>query len=193
MARKHKSNPIFNLLIYRALAKRWLGPSLWLIPGGIVLWGAAAYGTFLDKRYAGLTLLVTLVGILLTTYNLLARRAAVRCHSKYFTVQTPIYPAAFSYRRVASIRPIEFNALFPAEKEKEARRQLYRGLWGKTAVAVDLKSYPVPLWWLRLWFSPYLLNPKDKGLLLLVDDWMALTRQLEIGRSKLVTTRHRKS
>ena len=83
------------------------------------------------------------------------------------------------------MRPLEFAAIFSPVEEKGARRRLYQHLWAKTAVVVDLKGYPVAKWWLKLWFSPYLLHPKEQGLVLLVDEWMALVRQIEIRRGAL--------
>jgi hypothetical protein len=183
----------FPLLVYQVLARRWQGPAFLLNPGGIALWWAATRGTFLDARYAWAALGITLIGLLLTLYNFLARAAGVRCYNDHLTIRTPLYPIAFAYRRVESVRPVEFAQLFPPEREKELRREFYHDLWGKTAVVIDLKSYPVAIGWLKLWCSPYLLMPKGKGLVLLVDEWMALSRQIEIRRNEWINNRRRLS
>jgi extradiol dioxygenase family protein len=173
----------FRLLPYLALSKRWLAPALWLIPGGVVLWRTIPLVPQLDQRYAPAALVISGVGILIAIYALLARQAHVSCHNNRFVVHTPIYPLAFSYQRVEMVRPVEFRTIFPLENEKSARWRLYRNLWGQTVVVVTLKSYPVSVGWMRLWFHPYLLHPKERALVLPVDDWMGLSRRLESLRT----------
>ncbi len=171
----------FPLLIYQTLSKRWLISSLLLIPLGLLLWWTQRQ----SGPYAFATLFIPLAGSFLTIYALLARGAAVVCSQKHFAVRTPLMPVVFSYRRVENVRPLEFAVAFPPLEEKSARRRLYQKLWAKTAVVVDLKGLPVPRWWLKLWFSPYLLHPTEKALVLLVDEWMALVRQIETHRTAL--------
>lgn len=173
----------FPLLIYQTLAQRWSTPAFWLIPLGGALWWAVGDNALLDIRYRGAAWVVSLVGGILTLYCWLLRRAALRCYQTHFVLCAPLYPLAFSYRRIKAVRPFEFSAIFPPLEEKHARWQLYRKLWGKTAVVIDLKGYPFPSWWLRLWFSHYLFHPQETALVLVVDDWMGLTRELETCRT----------
>ncbi|MFP4343489.1 MAG: hypothetical protein ACLFU8_02240 [Anaerolineales bacterium] len=183
---KERTRVKFPLLIYQTLSKRWFVSSVLLIPLGLLLWWSQRQ----SGPYAFAILFVPLAGVLLTIYTLLARNAAVVCSPKHFTVRTPLMPVVFSYRRVENVRPLEFAAVFPPLEEKGVRRRFYQNLWAKTAVVVDLKGYPVALWWLKLWFSPYLLHPQERALVLLVEEWMALVRQIEIRRAALQEGRH---
>lgn len=178
-----KNTSRFPLLLYRHLARRWRMPAFWLIPGGIALWWGAAQNPALRTNTAWLPLLIAIIGAIIFGYTLLAGRACVRSRRATFTLQTPLYPLAISYRRITGIRPVEFVRLFPPEQEKAARRRLVQPLWGKTAVVVDLRAYPMPLWWLKLWLSPYLFAPHNTGLVFVVEDWMGLIRALETERS----------
>ncbi|MBN1259386.1 MAG: hypothetical protein JXB35_01795 [Anaerolineae bacterium] len=180
---KQTRNPRFPLLIYQAIGKRWRGPSFLLIPAGVSLWWATRQSAALNTEYAALALIITLVGFLLFAYSLLAHNAGVRCHEQHFTVGSAIYPLNFSYRRITTVRPVQFNQIFPPTQEKAARRRLFESYWSKTTVVVDLNGYPLPLWWIKLWFSPYVIVPDGTGLVLLVEDWMGLIRQLETARS----------
>jgi hypothetical protein len=94
---KGKRTPRFRLLPYQALAKHWMGPALWLVPGGIVLWWAVPRLSQLDQRYAPAGLVVAIAGALIVAYASLARRAHISCHKNNFVVHTPLYPVAFSY------------------------------------------------------------------------------------------------
>ena len=188
----HKTPERFPLLIYQTLAHHWQALAFWLIPGGVALWWSYGQNESPGMSGSWVPLIISLVGLLLFLYCLLARHAAVRLHDSHFTVQTPFYPVTFSYRRIESIRSVVFSKIFPPEQEKGARVRFYQSLWGKTAVVVTLKKYPLPLWWLQLWASSYLLAPQGAGLILLVDEWMALTRQLDLGRERLRESRQRR-
>lgn len=173
----------FSLLPYQALAKHWFGPAFLLIPGGILLWWATPQIPQLEQRYPFLGLVVSVAGIIIVMYTFLARRAHVSGHKNNFVVHTPLYPVAFSYQRVEMVRPVEFKSIFPPENEKNARWRLYKNIWGKTVVVINVKGYPFPKWWLRLWFHPYLMHPREMALVLPVEDWMGLSRSLESLRT----------
>ncbi len=177
MARKTRRS--FPLLPYHALGRRWLWPALLMIPAGVVLWWLAPSVPALDARYAPAAFIISVVGALIAIYALLARRAHVRVGQGSFTVHTPLIPVVFSYARIEIHNPAQFNDIRPPAEEKPARRRLYRKLWGKTVIVVDLKSYPMPKWWLKLWFHPYLFHPRKQALVLPMDDWMTLSRTLQ--------------
>ncbi len=169
----------YPLLVYREMTRTWVWPAIWLIPGGVALWWAVPQVPQLDARFAPAGLVMSVAGILLLGYILLARRARVTCSKSKFVIHTPLYPVAFSYGRITMIRPVEFNMIFSPREEKSTRQRMYARLWGKTALVINIRGFPLPLGWLKLWFHPYLLHPKEKALVLLVEDWMALSIQLE--------------
>jgi hypothetical protein len=178
----HDDPTSFYLLPYRSLARRWRTPAFLLMPAGAGLYWAAPHLLPDDAPLAFLALGVSVVGLLLFVYTLLAMQARVTCEQTHLTIRTPLYPVAFSYRRIDLIRPIEFSALFPPTKAKAAHRRIYHELWGKTVPTLTLKGYPLPHWWLRLWFHPYLFHPQEVGLVLPIDDWMTFTRRLDAHR-----------
>jgi hypothetical protein len=181
----------FPLLIYQAVAKRWRGLAFWLIPAGIVLWWGLQRNHAAPSARPWLALVISGVGALIFLYTILAHRAHIRCYEDHFTLQGPLYPVVFSYHRVKSLRPTEFAKIHPPDEEKAARWRLYRDLWGKTVVVIDLNGYPLPKGWLRLWFNDYLFHPKTVGLVVLTEDWMALIRQIETHRTRLKRNRRR--
>ncbi len=181
----------YPLLVYREMTRAWLWPSLLLIPGGVLLWWAVPQIPQLDARFAPAGLVLSVAGTLLLFYVLLARRAHVSCAKNKFVIHTPLYPVAFSYGRITMIRPTEFNTIYPPQEEKSSRRRMYAHLWAKTALVVDVRGFPLPLRWLKLWFHPYLLHPKEQALVLLVEDWMALSLQLETRSSEWRERRRR--
>ncbi|HEC34091.1 MAG TPA: hypothetical protein ENI37_05175 [Chloroflexi bacterium] len=169
----------FPLLVYTPLWQRWgrLGPLLMLASG--LLW-------WLSPRVLGptplrpLALFPVLAGGVLFLYSLAARKMAyAQCFSTCLRIQTPIYPLIISYRRVSGTRPMQMRRLFDPQKDRAARRAWPSRYWGMTAVVLELKGFPVSKNWLRLWFDRHLFLPDGTGLVLLVEDWMGLSRQLD--------------
>jgi hypothetical protein len=56
-------------------------------------------------------------------------------------------------------------------------------------VILDLKSWPLPRWWLRLWLDWFAFPEGSEGLQLMVADWMALSRQIEGARATWASER----
>lgn len=180
----------FPLLVYAPL-RRW---------GSLGLLTALVVGAFwlLLPRVLGptplrpLALLAVLAGGMLFTYGHFAPRVAhVRCEPTCLRLQGPLMPLLISYRRVERTRLMLMAKVFDPRRDRAARRWP-PAYWGMTAVLVDLKGYPVPPWWLRLWFDRHLFLPGGTGLVLLVEDWMGLSQQLDSALSAHWARRLRK-
>jgi extradiol dioxygenase family protein len=57
-------------------------------------------------------------------------------------------------------------------------------LGAQTCLHIELSSYPKSYKYRRFWYSRFLFSEVKPGMLLVVDDWMALSRQLEVARSR---------
>ncbi len=182
----------FPLLLYRAVARRWQGAAFWIMLSGVALWYALSYGDPPATELSWCGWVIAADGLLLWLYTRLLRRAAVLCTPKGLLVRTPLYTLGISYRRVETIRPTTFASLYPAQAERAARRRLYAGIWGKTAIVVDLRSYPLSTRMLRLWLPRYLFRPDGRGLVFVVEDWMGLSRCLDTQRNAYLMRRARR-
>ena len=190
----------FRLLPYRMLAKRWRTPSVLLIIAGLFLWWWG--GTMTPNEMSELpiqppigplALIIAIVGGLILIYTLLANRANIQCQSNRLVIHVPLAIIAVSYARVILTRPVEFRSIFPPEEERSARFRIYRSLYGKTVPVVDLKGYPLPPWWLRLWLHPFLLHPTETALVVPVEEWMTFTRTLDSLRTQWRENRRQSS
>ena len=181
----------FKLLPYKMLAKRWRTPALLVVAAGLALWWT---GRGLDPEEINewgiqpptgpLALIIAIAGGLIVIYTLLASHANVQCESNRLVIHAPLMIVAVSYARIVLTRPVEFRSIFPPQEEKPARSRIYHMLYGKTVPIVDLKGYPLPKWWLRLWLHPYLLHPKETALVVPVEEWMSFTRTLDSLRTR---------
>jgi hypothetical protein len=108
----------------------------------------------------------------------------IQCTEKNFKVQTPLYPVVFSYRRVKETRP---NALFEVFKKDKVSKQEARFLEkysGQTAVIVEMDGFPMSLKWMKFWMTNLMFTPDGQGLVLWVQDWMTLNRELSDFKDK---------
>ena len=188
--RRRKHGDRFRLLIYERMWQRWAWPCILIVPASVVLWWFAYRIPIICAPLRPLALVPALVAGVILVYTYLARRLAwVQCRSDHLHIQTPFYPLVVSYGRIRMVRPNNFSQVFDPRKEKEARLRWLHPYWGKTVLVVELSRYPFSRAWLRLWLSPYLLTPNDSGFVFLVEDWMALSRQLDEYRNAWVMHR----
>jgi hypothetical protein len=185
----------FRLLLYERMWQRWAFPCLMLVPASIALWFLVPRISFippsldlplLDFRIPLRPLIPVpaMAAAVILIYTYLARCTAwVQCRDSHLLIKTPIYPLAISYGRIKAVRPSRLSQIFDPAKERAGRRDWLGPYWGKTALAIETSKYPVDKRWLRLWFNPYLFAPNMVGFVLLVEDWMTLSRQISDYRS----------
>ncbi len=174
----------FRLSIYERMWQRWAWPCILIVLASVALWWFAPRISIIHASFRALTLIPAFVSLIILVFTYLARRLAwVQCRPNHLRIQTPFYPLVVSYGRFKGVRPQPFARVFSPSGEKAARQHWLRPYWGKTTLVVELSKYPVSKAWLRLWFSPYLLSPDITGFVLLVEDWMTLSRQLDEFRN----------
>jgi hypothetical protein len=181
-----KSGRRHPLLVYRRLFGAWRLPALIIAVGSGALWWIAPAP--LTTTAVRLALLATCgTALVLFVYTLVGPRLSyVQCRPNHLLVSTPLYRLAVSYRRIHTTRPVPFKPEgVPAGRQWLAAP--YRGL---TALAVDLNGLPVERRFLRLWFNEFVLPKEFVGLLLVVPEWMTLSREIESYRGEWKT--HRK-
>jgi extradiol dioxygenase family protein len=171
----------FPLLLYRRLIARYRGPTFLLTVLLLGLWFPVSQGWLAWPRppadawlLAGGAASLAVYLIVLVTPSL----AYVQPRRDHVRIQTPLYRLKVSYRRIHNTRPIDFGRMFPPSALRRGERKLLAPFFGMTAVGLDLHSLPLKRLALRLFFSRFLFATDQPGLVLLVDDWMALSRQV---------------
>lgn len=102
----------------------------------------------------------------------------VQPRNDHLRVQTPIYRLNISYRRVDGVRPVDFTKTFPPKLQPRRDRKVLRAFSGSTAVGIDLRSWPLRRWILRLFLSRYNLAPDRPGLIFLARDRIQVSNQI---------------
>ena len=96
----------------------------------------------------------------------------------HLRVQTPFYRLKIPYANIRSVRPIEMRKAFPPASMGGSQRGFLDPYFMRTAVAVDLQGMPKLSPLLRVFFHKFVFSQDSPGVVLLVENWIALSHQL---------------
>ncbi len=182
-----KAGKRYPLLLYTRMMDRWW-PPIFLI--GLAL--AALAWWFYQDLYTRLTQpwqWMTLAGLaalsIFASVLMLALRksAYVRAFGDHFVVATPFLRMNVSYRRILRTTTASMLVLFPPAKMSLLKRDTLAPLLSRTAVVIDLNSLPMPRTALRLFLSPFFFKDQTPHIVLLVQNWMAFSTELDSLRA----------
>ena len=172
----------YPLVVYTRMMNRWW-PAVFLI--GVVLlviawliqwWGFEDWRWLAAASVGGLNIFI---GILLL---LLRKSAYVQPFSDYLKLATPFLRLNISYKRFRRASSANMGALFPRESVSSWRAEIMEPLAKMTALVIELNSYPMPQSTLRMFLSPLFFKDKTPHFVILVEDWMKFSTELESMR-----------
>lgn len=169
-----------RLLLYQRLSGRVRGVLLLIV---ILLAGLVAYDLLVAPVLGSLWYMAP-VGLaaaftLWYYYAVLMRRAALQVRPDMLRLQGPLVGMNISYGRIHSVTPTLMSQQYPREQLSNHEQALLSAFTGHTCVLVELRSMPKGYERRRLWFHRLLFGEARPGLLLLVEDWMALTQDID--------------
>lgn len=173
------------LLFYRRTMDRVWKSTLLL---GIVLAASAGFALLRPTNILGLSsdiwlLVAAIVAFALSAFAFFSRWAAyVQAQPGSLNIVTPFLRFRVSYKRMRSVRPTLTQQLFPPEKSSWSLRSYLEPFYGKTALVVELRSFPLNPALLRLFLPEAMFARTTTGLVLVVDDWMKLSTEIDSFR-----------
>jgi len=181
------------LLIYRRQLEQYRWPALLAaLAFGMLWWFSPPAIVSNDPNFSlfmqAVLLIAALAGVALLAYATWGpKQAYVQCQPTHLRVSTPLLRFNISYSRIRTCRPLKFA---PAQLTS-AQRHLVEPFLGRTAVVIDLNSYPLNEKWLRLWLNRFMFPSDSRGLVFVTDDWMALSRDIDTHRAQWKTRSER--
>ncbi|RPJ20599.1 MAG: hypothetical protein EHM33_28125 [Chloroflexi bacterium] len=177
----------YPLLVYRHVVSRWW---LAIILIGLGLFALAYYeryidpmGPFLPWRWqlaAAVGGLTIMGGIF---FWVIRYFAYVQPYPTYLKLVTPFMRINISYKRIKKTTATEMRYLFAFKGLSGAARDIFELLATKTALVIDLNGYPISPSLLRLFLYRFFFKDKTPHLVILVQDWMRFSSELESMRS----------
>ncbi|HVN15156.1 MAG TPA: hypothetical protein VMT73_05395 [Anaerolineales bacterium] len=176
----------YSLLIYTHMLDRWWPATLLLGVGLLGLaWAVWMYYPEPSGAWRWLTLASIGGFVLLVTIFLFGIRKAayVQPFPDHMRLVTPFLRLNISYKRVQRTTSATIGSLFPPKSISSWRREILEPLASRTAVVVELNGFPISQTVLRLFLSPFFFKDKSPHFVILVNDWMRFSSELETMRA----------
>jgi hypothetical protein len=173
----------YPLAVYTRMMNRWwpavfsIGVALLVVAWLIQWWGFESWRWL---AAAGVGILNLFIGALLW---LLRKSAYVQPFSDHLRLVTPFLRLNISYKRFRRASSANMGALFPRESVSGWRAEIIEPLARMTALVIELTSFPMPRSTLRLFLSPLFFKDKTPHFVILVDDWMKFSAEMESMRA----------
>ena len=178
-----KAGRKYPLVMYTTMMNRWWPPVLTL--GIAVL--AYAFGlrwngeeTWKWQTLAGAGALVSVAGLVLLTIR---KFAYIQIFPGYFRLVTPFLRLNVSYKRVRRTSTTTFGTLFPPSSVSKWRGEIVAPLSKMTSIVIELTGYPISRTALIFFLSPFFFKDKTAHFVILVDNWMQFSSELESART----------
>ncbi|HUI87173.1 MAG TPA: hypothetical protein VLX61_00480 [Anaerolineales bacterium] len=173
----------YPLLVYTHMIDRWW-PALLLL--GLAL-ASLAWPFYQDPfmrlaeawRWQAMLSLggaVTLLSLVMASFR---KSGYVQLFGDHLRLVTPFLRMNISYRRILRTSTISMAATFPLKSMSSWRRDIIRPLSSLTAVKIELNAFPIPLSVLRFFLSPFFFKDSTPHIIILVNDWMGLSTELD--------------
>jgi hypothetical protein len=183
MARAGRRYP---LVIYTYMMDRWW-PAVFVLALALfgLAWALRSY--FPDPASAWRWMTIAGAGglsLLFSLFLLIIRKAAyVQANSDHLRLVTPFLRLKISYKRIRRSASATISGLFPPSSLGSWQREILEPLARRTAVVVELTAYPISRSVLRFFLSPFFFKDKTPHFVLLVNDWMRFSAELESMRA----------
>lgn len=175
----------YPLVIYREIINGWWPETLTM---GLLLMGLAwlvykdpisQFEPWRWKWTLGLG-----AGIVVFALLLLAMRgmAYVQVFPSHVRLVTPFLRLNISHKRLLRTTTTEVRTLFPPQKMRGWKRDVIAPLGGRTAVVLELNSWPASPELMRIFLSPFFFKDRTPHFVILVNDWMRFSTELESMR-----------
>ena len=176
----------YPLIVYRHMLNRWW-PAMIAIGLGMFALAYSEYLKPLGKLLPWLWQLPAAVGglaILIGAFFWIIRSFAyVQPLPNSLKLVTPFMRLNISYKRIQKTTATEMRYLFSYKKMSGWVREIFSPLANKTALVIDLNGYPISPVLLRLFLYRFFFKDKTPHLVILVQDWMRFSAELESMRS----------
>lgn len=173
----------FPLVVYTHMLNRWwpaiftIGLALLGLSWAIYSWGFEQWRWLAFTSIGGLHIFL---GLLLLAMR---KSAYVQPFSDHLRLATPFLRLNISYKRFRRASSANMGALFPPKSVSNWQADIIQPLAKMTALVIELNGYPMSRSMLRLFLSPLFFKDKTPHFVILVDDWMKLSAELESMRS----------
>lgn len=178
-----KGGQRYPLALYTLMMDRWRPWVLWLGISLLILAGILFYWNMPMAQWV----IVASVGVFdifaSIAMRLFRAGAYVQLFPTHLRLVTPFLRMNISYKRFRRSGPANIGTLFPPNRISSAQAEIVEQVAGMTAVVIEFTSYPMSQFAMKFFLSPLFFKDKTPNLVLLVEDWMKFSAELDSLRS----------
>ena len=173
----------YPLVVYTHMINRWrsaifaIGIALLGLSWALYSWGFEEWRWLTTASIGGLNIFL---GILLF---ILRKSAYVQPFNDHLRLATPFLRLNISYKRFLRTSSANMGALFPPKSVSKWRAEIIQPIAKMTAIVIELRGHPMSQSFLRLFLSPLFFKDKSPHFVIVVNDWMRLSSEMEGMRS----------
>lgn len=173
----------YSLVVYTHMINRWwpaiftIGLALLGLSWAIYSWGFEQWRWLAFASIGGLHIFL---GLLLLAMR---KSAYVQPFSDHLRLVTPFLRLNISYKRFLRTSSANIGSLFPPNSVSKWRAEIIQPIAKMTAIVLELRGHPMSQSILRLFLSPLFFKDKSPHFVILVDEWMKFSNELESMRS----------
>ena len=178
----------YPLVIYTHMLNRWypallaIGISMLALAWGIYSWGFEQWRWLAIASIGGLNIFL---GLLLF---ILRKSAYVQPFADHLRLVTPFLRLNISYKRLRRTSSANMGSLFPPKSVSKWQAEIIEPIAKMTVIVLEMNAFPMSQSSLRLFLSPLFFKDKTPHFVILVNDWMRFSSELESMRTGLGTT-----
>jgi hypothetical protein len=172
----------YPLVIFTTMMSRWwtavfaLGLALLGLAWVLQSWGFESWRWMVFAALGGFTALAG-VGMWL-----IRKSAYVQPFSDHLRLVTPFLRLNLSYKRVRRTSTANMGSIFAPKSVSRSMQEIVAPLAEMTAIVVEVNAMPMSQNTLRLFLSPLFFKDKSPHIVILVDDWMRFSAEMDSMR-----------
>lgn len=173
----------YPLVVYTHMINRWT-PAVFTL--GLALLGLAwlLFSRGYEQwRWLALASVGSLNVFTSLVLWLIRKGAYVQAFPEYLRLATPFLRLNISYKRIRRAASATMSGLFPPSSVSKWQAEIIQPLAKMTAVVLELNAFPMSQASLRLFLSPLFFKDKSPHFVVLVEDWMRFSSELESMRT----------
>ena len=171
-----------TLLVYKLMIRRWW-TAVFALGLATILLAYTFHTTVETWRWmaaAAIGSFVAVFGLIMFAFR---NSAYVQPFGDHLRLATPFLRLNVSYKRLRRTSPAQMSILFPRKSLSNWRAEIIEPLAPKTALVIELNGFPTSQTVLRFFFSPFFFKDSSPHFVILVDEWMKFSTELESMRT----------
>lgn len=173
----------YPLVVFTTMLSRWW-TAVFALGVGMAGLALALYTWQFEQwrwaTFAGLGFLFMVIGLMMFV---LRKSAYVQPFVDHLRLATPFLRVNISYKRFRRTSSASMGSIFPPKSVSRSLEDIVSPLAKMTAIVIELNALPMPQSSLRMFLSPLFFKDKSPHIIILVEDWMRFSAEMDSLRN----------